>query len=180
MLKPGSTWRRTVRDSSVGMATSYGLDGPVIESRWGVIFSAPVQTSPGAHPASYTMGTGSFPGVKRPGRDADHPLPSSSEVKERVELYFYPPLGIRDLFWGDLYLYRYLYMTWKRQHMRMWAVFMRFMITSSDGLLCTRQLTFPVPWIAMNVLIYVATGRVTWWSCWCKECVRKLYDYLPF
>ena len=27
-------------------------------------FSAPVQTSPGAHPASCTMGTGSFPGVK--------------------------------------------------------------------------------------------------------------------
>ena len=27
-------------------------------------FSAPVQTGPGAHPASCTMGTGSFPGVK--------------------------------------------------------------------------------------------------------------------
>jgi len=38
----------------------------------GARFSAPVQTGPGAHPASYTMGTGSFPGVKRPGRDVDH------------------------------------------------------------------------------------------------------------
>ena len=27
-------------------------------------FSAPVQTGPGAHPASRTVGTGSFPGVK--------------------------------------------------------------------------------------------------------------------
>jgi len=27
-------------------------------------FSAPVQTSPGAHPVFYAMGTGSFPGVK--------------------------------------------------------------------------------------------------------------------
>ena len=27
-------------------------------------FSAPVQIGPGAHPASCTMGTGSFPGVK--------------------------------------------------------------------------------------------------------------------
>jgi len=26
-------------------------------------FSAPVQAVPGAHPAFYTMGTGSFPGV---------------------------------------------------------------------------------------------------------------------
>jgi len=31
----------------------------------GARFFAPVQTGPGAHPASCTMGTGSFPGVKR-------------------------------------------------------------------------------------------------------------------
>ena len=31
---------------------------------WGVRFSAPFQTSPGAHPAYCTMGTRSFPGVK--------------------------------------------------------------------------------------------------------------------
>ena len=47
--------------SSVGIATGYGLDGPGIESRWGARFSAPVQTVPGTHPASCTMGTGSFP-----------------------------------------------------------------------------------------------------------------------
>jgi hypothetical protein len=41
----------------------------------GARYSAPVQTGPGAHPASYTMGTGSFPGVKRPGRGVDHPPP---------------------------------------------------------------------------------------------------------
>jgi hypothetical protein len=36
----------------------------------GARFSAPVQTGPGAHPASCTMATGSFPGGKeRPGRD---------------------------------------------------------------------------------------------------------------
>jgi len=50
--------------SVVGIATGYGLDGPGIESRWGARFSAPVQTIPGAHPASCTMGTGSFPGVE--------------------------------------------------------------------------------------------------------------------
>ena len=39
-------------------------------------FSAPVQTGPGPHPASCTMGTGSFPGVKS-GRSltlTPHPL----------------------------------------------------------------------------------------------------------
>jgi len=30
----------------------------------GARFSAPVQTGPEAHPASCTMGTGSFPGVR--------------------------------------------------------------------------------------------------------------------
>jgi len=53
----------------------------------------PALTCPGAHPASYTMGTGSFPGVKRPGRGVDHPPPSSTEVKERVELYLSSPSG---------------------------------------------------------------------------------------
>jgi hypothetical protein len=46
-------------------------------------FSAPVQTGPGAHPASYALGTGSFQEVKRPGRGVDHPPSSSAEVKGR-------------------------------------------------------------------------------------------------
>ena len=80
-----------VRGSSVGIATRYRLDGPRIESRWGgPRFSAPVQTGPGAHPASHTTGTGSFPGVKRPGRGVDHPPPSSAEVKERIAIPLLP------------------------------------------------------------------------------------------
>ena len=51
--------------SSVGIATGYRLDGPGIESRWEARFSASVQTGPRTQPASCTMGTGSFPGVKR-------------------------------------------------------------------------------------------------------------------
>jgi hypothetical protein len=62
--------------SSVGIATDYGLEGPGIESRWGRD-----QTSSGAHPASCTMGTGSFPGVKRPARVTDYQPPSSAEVE---------------------------------------------------------------------------------------------------
>ena len=63
----------TCRYNSAGIVTGYGLDGPGIESQWGRRFSAPVQTGPGAHPASYTMGTGSFPGVKQPGRGVETP-----------------------------------------------------------------------------------------------------------
>jgi hypothetical protein len=53
--------------SSVGIATGYGLDVPGIESLLGRDFFAPVQTGPGAHPASCTMGTGFFPGGKAAG-----------------------------------------------------------------------------------------------------------------
>jgi len=62
--------------SSVGIATGYGLDGLGIESRWEARFSTPVQSGPGAHPASCTMGTGSFPGVKsgRGVTPTPHPL----------------------------------------------------------------------------------------------------------
>jgi len=38
----------------------------------GARFSAPVRHRYEAHPASYTMGNGSFPGVQRPGRGVDH------------------------------------------------------------------------------------------------------------
>jgi hypothetical protein len=71
----------------------YELEGSGIESRWRARFFAPVQTDPGAHAASYSMGTGSFPGVKRPRCGVDHPHPSSAEVKERVEIYLYSLSG---------------------------------------------------------------------------------------
>ena len=45
---------------SVGMATRYWLDSSGDRNPVGARFSAPVQTGPGAHPASYTMGTGSL------------------------------------------------------------------------------------------------------------------------
>ena len=53
----------------------------------------PLQTDPGAHPASYTVDTRSFGGLKWPECGIDHPSPSSVEVKERVELYLYFPSG---------------------------------------------------------------------------------------
>jgi len=63
----------------------------------GARFSALDKTGLGAHPASFTMGIGSFPGVKRPGRGVDHLPPSSAEVEGRVELYICSPLGLGGL-----------------------------------------------------------------------------------
>jgi len=46
---------------------------------------------PACSAASYSIGTGSWLGVKQPGHDVDHPPPSRVEVKERVDLYLYSP-----------------------------------------------------------------------------------------
>ena len=48
----------------------------------GVRFSAPVQTGPGAQPASCTMGTGSFPGVKRQGVSPNTHPPLAPRLKK--------------------------------------------------------------------------------------------------
>jgi len=52
-----------------------------------------------AYPASYTIGTRSFSGLKQLGRGVDHPLPYSAKIKERVELYLYSP---SEPFWPVL------------------------------------------------------------------------------
>ena len=46
----------------------------------------------------------SFRRVKRPGRDVHHPLSSSAEVKESVELSYTSTshLGLRGLFKGNI------------------------------------------------------------------------------
>jgi hypothetical protein len=58
----------------LGFDSWHGQDFPLLQS---------VQTSSGAHPASYPMGNeGFFQGVKRQEHKADHSTPSSAEVKK--------------------------------------------------------------------------------------------------
>jgi len=70
------------RDSSVGIATRYGLGGSGSECRWKRDFPQPVQTGPWDNPASCTMCAGSFPGVKWPGRGVHHPPHLALRLKE--------------------------------------------------------------------------------------------------
>ena len=67
-------------DSSVGIATGYGLDGPGIESLWGRDF--PHLSRPALGPPSLLYnGYRFFPGGKeRPERDADPSPPHSAVV----------------------------------------------------------------------------------------------------
>jgi hypothetical protein len=75
-------------DSSVDIALGYRLDdrGSTVRLPAGAgNFSLRhrFKNGSGAQPASYPMGArGSYPGVKWPGREADHSPPSSAEVKE--------------------------------------------------------------------------------------------------
>jgi len=65
------------RDSSVDIVTRYG-DRIAVGAR----FSPPLQPGSEANPAYYTMGTGSLPGVKRPGRGVDHPPHLAPRLKK--------------------------------------------------------------------------------------------------
>jgi hypothetical protein len=79
-----NTWSR---NSVVGIATVYGLDDRRVGVRVPVgsrIFSSPRRPDRLWDPSNpYPMGTvGSFPGLKRPGRQADHSPPASVKVKK--------------------------------------------------------------------------------------------------
>jgi hypothetical protein len=78
------------RDSSVGIATRYWLDGLGIEFWWGRDFAHTYRLALGPRSLLYN-GYRVFPEVKRPGRGVDHPRPSSAEVKESVGHTSIPP-----------------------------------------------------------------------------------------
>jgi hypothetical protein len=80
------------RDSSVGIATRYGLDGPGIESRWERDFPHPYIPAlwPIPPPIQWVR---VLSRVKAAGAWRWTPIPSSAEIKERVELYLYSSSG---------------------------------------------------------------------------------------
>jgi len=79
-------------DSSVSIATRYGIDDPGIESRWGEIFCTRPDR-PRGPPSLRHNGYRLFPGGKAAEAWSLAPSPSSAEVKERVEPYLHSPSG---------------------------------------------------------------------------------------
>jgi len=73
--------------SAYRLVTGWTVGG---SNRGGARFSAPVQTGPGVHPASYTRRTESFPSVKRPGRDVDHPPHLEPRLKKNRAIPLLP------------------------------------------------------------------------------------------
>jgi hypothetical protein len=73
----------------------------------GARFSASLQNSSASHPASCSMGIGTFPGIKRPGRDADpSPLlvPGFKQQSRAI-----PLLSLRDFVTHRMLKRTYLY-----------------------------------------------------------------------
>jgi hypothetical protein len=79
-------WRWKSRDNAVGIATAYGLGDQgvrvwvLVAARIFFASSRPV-LGPIQPPFQWVLGALS-PGVKRPGREADHLPPTSAEVKK--------------------------------------------------------------------------------------------------
>jgi hypothetical protein len=91
--------------SSAGIVIECGLDGLGSKPGGDEIF-CPSRPSPGANPASCTMGTESFPGVQC-GRGVlltTHP-PSSAAVMEEYSYTYTHPLGHTGPVTGSLYIY---------------------------------------------------------------------------
>ena len=91
------------RDSLIGIATCYRLDGPGIESRWGLDIPHPSRQAlqPTQPPVQCVP---SLSGGKVAGARRWLTIPSILEVKERVELYQYLSSPLRNLSYGEAYL----------------------------------------------------------------------------
>jgi hypothetical protein len=81
------------RDSAVGIATRYRLEGPGIESRWGRDIPHPSRPAVGPTQPPIQWVQGLFPGDKTAGARHWPPTSSSAEVEEGVELYIYSSSG---------------------------------------------------------------------------------------
>ena len=129
----------------------------------------------------FTMGTWSFPGVKRPGRGADHPPPSKCRGHERVELYLHSPSGPQWPVTGRTYLafvwlLKYLWcktdgtlksgsFSTHKSVMLYLCCFRRGSYVSS--LQPISQFHFSSPWRYDLVLLHVLCRAITWPNAIC-------------
>jgi len=102
------------------------MDSPELEFPWGREF--PYQSRPVLGPTQPTVQSISclFPGVQRQNRGIVHPLPSSVEVKEWVELYYTlsrPTCLVigRNLFYRWSFSFFWLFAEWKWCHL--WVLY---------------------------------------------------------
>jgi hypothetical protein len=104
---PAYSWRQVWFGGfniSVGIGTRYGPVVPKLEPRWDAIPRTSPHLPQGPPSLLYNGYRLSFPGVKRPGRGAVHPLHSTAGVQNASLLPSVPAWHVT----GQFYLYLYL------------------------------------------------------------------------
>ena len=86
------------RESSVGIATPHGLDGPGIESRWKRDFRHQSRPALGPTIPPIQWAPGLSRGYSGPGRGVDHPPPLALRLKKENSHTFTPPLSLSELY----------------------------------------------------------------------------------
>ena len=131
----------------------------------GVTFSTSVQTSPGAHPASYTMDTGWFPRVKQLLRGINHSPPSSTKVKERVKLHFRPPTvpSWQVIGWNLPFPFNFQYINSSHQQQK------------NSSMYCYRTEAVMKCLCIYSALPYIHTQYITWIQNSAKVTLNPLY-----
>jgi hypothetical protein len=90
--------RSLIKGTLLGQQCIFWLCTSSILNPGGARFSTSIQTSPGAHPASYIMCNTSLSWGKVAVVWRLPPTTFRVKVNERVELYLYSPLGLHGLF----------------------------------------------------------------------------------
>jgi hypothetical protein len=87
------------RDSVVGIAKRYGLNGPRIECRWGRAFPHPSRPTLGPTQPAVQLVSGLFPRVKAAGGGGvEHPPHLALRLKKEYSYTSIAPLGLHGLF----------------------------------------------------------------------------------
>jgi hypothetical protein len=145
------------RDSTVGIATRYGLDGPVLDPGRGEVFC----TWPDwlwSPPSLLYNGYRVFPWGKAAGPWLWPPTPSNVEVKERVGLYLYSTAGPS---WPVIW----------------WTVFYLYIVTFSSKIISMRVVPQHVPSVKSSGsdLVKEEATIPCLFFCHEKHCVSRAY-----
>jgi hypothetical protein len=104
--------KRGGRDSVVGIAIRYGLDGPGFKPRWGQLFHQPFRSA--LKPTQFLIQRKPdlFHGDKAAGSWINYPPPSNIVVNERVEPYFHSTSGLSCYDTEQILPFFILFTTW--------------------------------------------------------------------